>query len=346
MNMLPRVDDPALLVGSDTLDDAAIYRLTDEIALVQTVDFFTPVVDDPYDFGRIAAANAFSDIYAMGARPLTALNLVCFPSGVLPLEHLGRILQGGADVARLAGATIVGGHTIDDPEPKYGLAVTGVLRPGDELTNAAAAPGDVLILTKPLGTGIVATAIKKGTASVVAIAAATESMAALNRSGAEVARAHGLRALTDITGFGLLGHLTEMCWASGVTAEVWFDQLPFLPDVVELAQAGTVPGGTKRNLEYVEAWTRFDAELETWERLLCADAQTSGGLLMAVPEERMSMVVGALLDCSTPTAAIIGRVLGAQTEKNAEGERKTGVSEKQLLTVRRTGGSTCQVFRR
>jgi selenium donor protein len=192
--MLPRVDDPALLVGVDTLDDAAVYRLTDDIALVQTVDFFTPVVDDPYDFGRIAAANAFSDIYAMGGRPLTALNIVCFPSGVLPLDYLGRILQGGAETARLAGATIVGGHTIDDPEPKYGLAVTGVLKPGDELTNAGAMPGDLLVLTKPIGTGIVATAIKRGEASASAISAATASMAALNRDGAEVAREHGVRA--------------------------------------------------------------------------------------------------------------------------------------------------------
>ena len=209
MDMLPRVDDPALLVGADTLDDAAVYRLTDDIALVQTVDFFTPVVDDPYDFGRIAAANAFSDIYAMGGRPLTALNIVCFPSGVLPLDYLARILLGGAETARLAEATIVGGHTVDDPEPKYGLAVTGVVRPGEELTNAGARPGDVLVLTKPLGTGVIATAIKQGTAAPDVVAVATASMAALNRAGAEVARACGARALTDITGFGLLGHLSE-----------------------------------------------------------------------------------------------------------------------------------------
>ena len=253
MAMLPKVEDPALLVGSDTLDDAAVYRLTDELALVQTVDFFTPVVDDPYDFGRIAAANAFSDIYAMGGRPLTALNIVCFPADVLPLEVLGRILQGGAETARLAGATIVGGHTIDDPEPKYGLAVTGLLRPGTELTNAAAAVDDLLVLTKPLGTGIIATAIKRDLASPAAVAAATASMAALNRVAAEVAREQGVRAVTDITGFGLLGHVSEMCRASGVSAELWFDRLPLLPGAAELAAEGVVPGGTKRNLEYVEA---------------------------------------------------------------------------------------------
>jgi selenide,water dikinase len=243
MAMLPPVNDPALLVGSDTLDDAAVYRLTDEIALVQTVDFFTPVVDDPYDFGRIAAANAFSDIYAMGGRPLTALNIVAFPSGVLPLEYLGRILQGGADTARLASATIVGGHTIDDPEPKYGLAVTGILKPGEEMTNAAALPGDLLVLTKPLGTGVIATAIKQGTASLEAVSAATASMIHLNRGGAEVAREYGMRALTDVTGFGLLGHAYRMAEGSGVTLVFEESDLPLLPGALELARAGMIPGG-------------------------------------------------------------------------------------------------------
>jgi len=309
MEMLPRVEDPALLVGADTLDDAAIYRLTDEIALVQTVDFFTPVVDDPYDFGRIAAANAFSDVYAMGGRPLTALNIVCFPSGVLPLEYLARILQGGAETARLAEAVIVGGHTIDDPEPKYGLAVTGLIKPGRELTNAAGRPGDVLVLTKPLGTGVVATAIKQGNASAEAIAAATATMAALNRDGAEVARACGARALTDITGFGLLGHLSELCRASGVAAEVWYDRLPLLFEAETLARQGVIPGGTKRNLEYVQPWTSFEPGLESWQRLLCADAQTSGGLVLAVPSERTAEAVQALTARNAPAAAVIGRLV-------------------------------------
>ncbi len=306
--MLPPTSDPALLVGSDTLDDAAVYRLNDEIALVQTVDFFTPVVDDPYDFGRIAAANAFSDIYAMGARPLTALNIVAFPSGVLPLAYLGRILQGGAETARLASATIVGGHTIDDPEPKYGLAVTGVIKPGEELTNAGAVPGDLLVLTKPLGTGVVATAIKLGKASPEAITAATASMAHLNRDAAEVAREQGVRGLTDVTGFGLLGHLSELCRASGVGADLWFDQLPLLPQAQDLALQGVAPGGSRRNLEYVEPWTAFDDTLESWQRLLCADAQTSGGLLLCVSPERVETVVRALEIRSTPAAAVIGRV--------------------------------------
>jgi selenide,water dikinase len=306
--MLPPTDDPALLVGADTLDDAAIYRLNDEVALVQTVDFFTPVVDDPYDFGRIAAANALSDVYAMGGRPLTALNIVCFPIGTLPLEYLGRILAGGAETARLAGAAIVGGHTIDDPEPKYGLAVTGVIKPGDQSTNAAAVPGDLLVLTKPLGTGMVATAIKRGTASSGAVAAATESMATLNRDAAEVAREHGVRAVTDVTGFGLLGHLSEMCRASRVGADLWLDRLPLLPGVEDLAREGVVPGGTKRNLEYVLPFTEFEAGIEEWWRLIAADAQTSGGLLLAVAKERAAQVVKALEEKGVLAAAVIGMI--------------------------------------
>jgi selenide, water dikinase len=308
MAMLPPANDPDLLVGTDTLDDAAVYRLNDDIALVQTVDFFTPVVDDPYDFGRIAAANAFSDVYAMGARPLTALNIVSFPSGVLPLDYLGRILLGGAETARLASATIVGGHTIDDPEPKYGLAVTGILRPGEQMTNAAAVPGDLLILTKPLGTGIIATAIKQGKASPDAVFAATESMARLNRDAAEVAREQGLRAVTDVTGFGLLGHLSELCRASGVGVDLWFDRLPLLPGTAELVRQGVVPGGTKRNLEFVDEWTEFDPGLEPWQRLLCADAQTSGGLVLCVPADRSEPVLRSLEARSVPAAAVIGRV--------------------------------------
>jgi len=309
MQMLPQIDDPALLVGSDTLDDAAVYRLNEDLALVQTVDFFTPIVDDPYDFGRIAAANAFSDVYAMGGRPVTALNIVCFPVKTLPLEYLGQILLGGADTARLAGVTIVGGHTVDDAEPKYGLAVTGVLKPGEELTNGGARPGDVIVLTKPIGTGIIATAIKQAKAPASAIAAATASMTGLNREAAEVARHHGVRGLTDITGFGLLGHLSEMCRASGAAAEIWFDRLPLLPGAADLARQGFVPGGTKRNLEYVESSTDFDTELLPWQRLMCADAQTSGGLLMSVPPDEVLGVLKDLAERNVPAAAVVGNVV-------------------------------------
>jgi selenide,water dikinase len=331
MAMLPPSSDPALLVGSDTLDDAAVYRLNDEIALVQTVDFFTPVVDDPYDFGRIAAANAFSDIYAMGGRPLTALNIVSFPSGVLPLEYLARILQGGAETARLASATIVGGHTIDDPEPKYGMAVTGIVKPGEEMTNAGAAPGDLLVLTKALGTGIIATAIKQGRAGPEAAAAATLSMAHLNRVGSEVARQFGVRALTDITGFGLLGHLSEMCRASRVGMDLWFDRLPVLPGAVELVRDGVVPGGTRRNLEFVEQWTEFAPGLEGWQRLLCADAQTSGGLVLCLPPDSVEPAIRALEERGTPAAAVIGQVRPADAEQG--GSRPDGEFEVRMMRV-------------
>lgn len=318
MAALPTFKDQRLLVGSDTLDDAAVYQLTEDLALVQTVDFFTPVVDDPFDFGRIAAANAFSDVYAMGGTPLTALNIVCFPSGVLPLEYLSEILRGGAEVAVRAGATIVGGHTIDDPEPKYGLAVTGTLRPGEQTTNAAALPGDYLVLTKPLGTGVIATAIKRGVASAEVTAVATAVMAELNRTAAEVAREYHLRAVTDVTGFGLLGHLSEMCRASGVGIELWYDRLPLLPGAAELARTGIVPGGTRRNLEFVAPWTVFAEALDEWQRLLCADAQTSGGLVLAVPEDRLEAVVDALEERGTHAAAVIGRAYARSEE---EGDR-------------------------
>ena len=306
--LLPLSPDPNLLVGTATSDDAAVYRLNDEIALVQTVDFFTPVVDDPYDFGRIAAANSLSDIYAMGATPLTALNIVGFPVGVLPMAYLVEILRGGAAIAAQAGVSIVGGHTIDDREPKYGMAVTGTVRPGEQITNATARPGDVLVLTKPLGTGIIATAIKRGVAEATVVAEAVESMAALNREAASAARAVGVSAVTDVTGFGLLGHLLEMCVASGVSAEIWVNALPWLTGAVDLARAGVVPGGTRRNLEYADPSTAWEEGFADWERLLVADAQTSGGLLIALPAERADGLL-APLRAAGGRVAVIGRLL-------------------------------------
>ena len=312
--------DADLLVGTDTVDDAAVLRVNDDIAVVQTVDFFTPVVDDPYDFGRIAAANSMSDVYAMGATPRLALNIVGFPLDILPLDDLVLILRGGADVAREAGVTIGGGHTIDDREPKYGMVVTGFLRPGDQVTNAAAAAGDFLVLTKPLGTGVIATAIKRGVAEADVIAAATASMATLNRDGARVALARGVRSMTDVTGFGLLGHLSEMCAGSGVSAELWTTRLPLLPGAADLAMAGIVPGGTRRNLAHVEARTRWIDGFEEWERLLHADAQTSGGLLLAVSADELDATLRDLELAGTPAAALIGRFVP---------------SEGTLITVRR-----------
>lgn len=308
MAQLPPPTDPDLLVGTNTADDAAVYRLTPELALVQTVDFFTPVVDDPFDFGRISAANSLSDIYAMGATPRLALNIVGFPSGVLPLHYLVEILRGGAEVARLAGVTIAGGHTIDDREPKYGMAVTGTIRPGAQITNATAQVGDLLVLTKPLGTGIIATAIKRGVAEPAVIAAATASMTALNKDASAAALAHGVHAMTDVTGFGLLGHLLELCRGSGVSAELWVERLPWLPGAAALVREGIVPGGTRRNLEHVGPDTAWEDGFEEWERLLVADAQTSGGLLIAVPEAEVASLVVELEERGTRASAVVGRV--------------------------------------
>jgi len=321
---LPPPTDPDLLVGTNTADDAAVYRLSPDLALVQTVDFFTPVVDDPYDFGRISAANSLSDIYAMGATPRLALNIVGFPVGVLPLDCLVEILRGGAEVARLAGVTIAGGHTIDDREPKYGMAVTGTIRPGAQITNATAQVGDLLVLTKPLGTGVIATGIKRGVAEPAVIAAATASMTTLNKDASVAALAHGVHAMTDVTGFGLLGHLFEMCRGSGVSAELWVERLPWLPGAAELVREGVVPGGTRRNLEYVDPHTEWEGGFADWERLLIADAQTSGGLLIALPEARVASLVRELEERGTPAVAVVGRLgsaggLSLSVRRSADG---------------------------
>ncbi len=282
--MLPPVADPNLLVGPETCDDAAVYRLTDELALVLTVDYFTPIVDDPYAFGQIAAANALSDVYAMGGRPIAMLSIVGFPRDRLPLGVLGEILKGGAEKAREAGVGVVGGHSIDDAEPKIGYAVAGLVHPARVWKNVGARPGDALVLTKAVGTGIVSTAIKQGKASAAAVEAATRSMAALNRAAAEAVAEVRAHAVTDVTGFGLLGHLAEMTKGSGVRARVSAGRVPLLPEVLELAAAGMVPGGTKRNLRAAAATVRWDPGVPDLLRTVLADAQTSGGLLVATPE--------------------------------------------------------------
>jgi selenide,water dikinase len=292
---LPDSDDPRLLVGSATSDDAGVVRVRDDLALVQTADFFTPIVDDPYDFGRIAAANALSDIYAMGAEPLSALNLVAFPLERLGGEVLGEILRGGADVVRAAGAMLVGGHSIDDPEPKYGLAVTGVVHPDQILTNAGGRAGDALVLTKPLGVGAISTALKRGSGADL-LPAAVETMTTLNAEAAAGARAAGAHALTDVTGFGLLGHLRELTLASGVGAEVEAEAVPALDGVEELLRDGdAVSGGSRRNREDAETFTRFADDVDAWRRSLVCDATTSGGLLVAVAAERVGEVPGAVM---------------------------------------------------
>jgi selenide,water dikinase len=281
---LPAVTDDRLVVGIDGADDAGVFRLTDDIALVQTVDFFTPIVDDARDWGRIAAANALSDIYAMGARPLTALQLVGWPRDRLSFDLLGDVVEGGADVLAEAGCTIVGGHSVDDPEPKYGFAVTGTVHPDRVVTNVGGRPGDRLVITKPIGTGVVTTAVKRGSAPEGSEAAAVAVMAELNRAASDAMVAVGVSAATDVTGFGLLGHLGEMLGGT-VGAVIDADAVPLLPGARELAEGGVVPGGTKRNLRHVEGFTDF-GDVPAWQRLLLADAQTSGGLLIAVSPER------------------------------------------------------------
>jgi selenide, water dikinase len=292
---LPAVDDPRLLIGSATADDAGVVRVRDDLALVQTVDFFTPIVDDPYDFGRIAAANALSDIYAMGAEPLSALNLVAFPLERLGPGVLGEILRGGGDVVRAAGALVVGGHSIDDPEPKYGLAVTGLVDPERVLSNAGGQAGDVLVLTKPLGVGAISTALKRGQGDGL-LGPAVATMTTLNAEAARAARRADAHAMTDVSGFGLLGHLHELTAASGLAAEVDAAAVPAIEGVEALLRgAGSVSGGSRRNREHAETFTRFAADVEEWRRRLMCDATTSGGLLVAVAVERAADVPGAVV---------------------------------------------------
>jgi selenide,water dikinase len=311
---LPAASDPNLLVGLGTADDAAVYRLTPDLALVQTVDYITPLVDDPYQFGQIAAANSISDIYAMGGRPLLALNIVAFPTDALPMDVLGDILRGGADKATEADVRIIGGHSIDDREPKYGLAVTGVIHPDRILRNATARPGDRLFLTKPLGMGIISTAIKRDLASADLIDRAAAVMTTLNKNAAQAALDVGVHACTDITGFGLLGHLREMTAGSGVGARISFRQVPVLSGVMDLAARGIVPGGTKRNLAYVQPFVSFDAAVDALQQVVLADAQTSGGLLIAVPAERAAALARALHDGGVPVVADIGAIEGDGTQ--------------------------------
>jgi selenide, water dikinase len=306
LGRLPAVTDPNVLVGSSTADDAAIYRLTDEMALVLTTDFFTPIVDDPYDFGAVAAANALSDVYAMGGRPLTALNLVGFPDAELEPAVLGEILRGGAEKAKEAGIDIVGGHTIKSDEPIYGLAVTGSVHPARVVTNAGAKPGDVLVLTKPLGIGIITTAAKQDVDRLGAIREAIRVMTMLNRAGCEAMVEVGVHAATDVTGFGLLGHLRNIVAASGCTARIRFESVPVLDAAVQYVKDGIAPGGTHANWRFLTEWVDFGT-LDKPHQLLLCDAQTSGGLLIAVAEEKAEALVGALQKRGTLCAAAIGR---------------------------------------
>ncbi len=307
MRQLPRVSDPDLLVGTETGDDAAVYRLSPDLALIQTVDFFPPIVDDPYHFGTIAVANAVSDVYAMGGTPLLGMNITAFPVD-LPKEILVTILKGGYDKAAEAGLLIVGGHTIDDAEPKYGLAVTGLIRPGDQVTNAGARPGDILVLTKPIGTGIITTAGKDGVVDADALAEAIAIMETLNK-GASAAMTHvGVNACTDVTGFGLMGHLKAMMMAGGVAAHISWPNVPLLRGVMDLAKQGIAPGGTLSNLASLGPLVTWDESVTHEMKIILSDAQTSGGLLMSVPSGRLEELLKELAGHGVQVTAVIGEV--------------------------------------
>lgn len=304
------------MVGTNTADDAAVYRIGDNLAIVQTVDYFTPVVDDPYTFGQITAANSLSDIYAMGAKPLFALNLVGFPAKSLPLEALAQILRGGADKAAEAGVSIIGGHTINDEEPKYGLSVTAVIEPGKVVTNAGAKAGDRLFLTKPLGIGIITTAIKKkGLVSEATVAEAVLVMSTLNKAAAEAMVETGVNACTDITGFGFLGHLYELVKASGVGARISLGKVPVIAGAWNLIRQGVAPGGTHRNLAYLEKQLVKNEEITRETLLVLADAQTSGGLLISVPAEKAELLALALQRAKVPVVAEVGEIVADPENK-------------------------------
>lgn len=294
LSKLPKQTDPNVLIGFDTADDAGVYQLTPELALVQTVDFFTPIVDDPYTFGQIAAANSLSDVYAMGGRPISALSIVGFPQTGRDISILERILKGGFSKMQEAGCPVIGGHSIGDEEIKFGYAVTGTINPARVLSNAAARPGDRLLLTKRLGTGIISTALKKNAASDVAVHAAIESMSTLNRAASETALKFEVHAATDITGFGLLGHARGMAAASKVSLVIDHRKIDFLPEALNCSRQGFLPGGLKRNIEFISECVEFASGIPEEVRNLLYDPQTSGGLLLAVNPRDAAGLLAAL----------------------------------------------------
>jgi selenide,water dikinase len=309
LRQLPFARDPNVLVGSIAADDAGVFRLDRHRALVQTVDFFTPIVDDPFSYGAIAAANALSDVFAMGGRPLTALNIVGIPEKTLPSKIVANILRGGLSKAQEVDCAVIGGHTIRAPEPIYGMAVTGVVDPTKMMTNSNARPGDLLVLTKPLGTGIATTAIKRGLASRTLEKKVTALMSIVNSIGAELAERGLVRAATDITGFGLMGHLGSMCRASRVSADVDPTKVPMIDgEIVDLIARDCVPGGTRDNLAGANTMVDW-REATTQQKILLTDAQTSGGLLLCVSKAKLSKVLRRLRKAGTPSAAIIGKIV-------------------------------------
>ncbi|MCK4862984.1 MAG: selenide, water dikinase SelD [Dehalococcoidales bacterium] len=305
---LPFQSHPNLIVGMERAEDAGVYKLTEDLAIVQTVDFFTPIVDDPYDFGRIAAANSLSDVYAMGGSPLTALNVVCFPQDKMEISILKEVLRGGLDKMHEAGVILVGGHSVEDPELKYGLSVTGTIHPDKVICNNGAKAGDRLILTKPLGTGIISTAIKGGIAGDKATAKIVKSMTTLNRTASELMQEVGVHACTDITGFGLLGHAAEMIECTEVGMVIDSVSVPYFPEVKELAERGMIPGGLHRNRDFRKDMVDIDESVPQYLQDILYDPQTSGGLLIAVPHEKAWILLEKLHGEGVAEAAIIGEV--------------------------------------
>jgi selenide,water dikinase len=308
---LPFQSHPDIIAGMERAEDAGVFKLRDDLALVQTIDFFTPIVDDPYEFGRIAVANSLSDVYAMGGKPLTALNVVCFPQGSMDFSVLRDVLRGGLDMMHEAGVILLGGHSVDDPELKYGLAVTGTIHPDKVVHNNGARPGDKLVLTKPLGTGLVSTAIKGGAASPEAIDRVVKSMTALNLAASEAMLAVGVHACKDITGFGLIGHAAEMIEGTDVGLVIDSTKVPFFPEAREYAEMGMIPGGLHRNRDFRKDMVDIDAGIPQYLQDILFDPQTSGGLFIAVPAAKSSKLVKKLHAEGVQEAAVIGDVVSA-----------------------------------
>ena len=307
-----------MLTGIEGSEDAGVYRLSDDMALVQTIDFFTPIVDDPRAFGRAAASNSLSDVYAMGGRPLTAMNVVCFPIRKLGLDMLRATLEGGLEILREAGVALVGGHSVEDDEPKYGLSVTGLIHPDEIMTNSALRPGDKLIITKAIGTGIIATAVKGGLASAESIEAMTTSMCTLNKKASEVAVSLGARACTDVTGFGLAGHLVEMARASKCRVRILADAVPDLQGALEAASMGLIPAGAYANRTYFSPWTSIEPGVAAERSDLMFDPQTSGGLIIGIQSEQANQLTESLVAQGVEPLAVIGAVIGPDPEGHVE----------------------------
>lgn len=314
MEQLPKVQNPKVLVGIDTSDDAGVYQLSDELAIVQTLDFITPIVDDPYAFGAIAAANSVSDIYAMGATPITALNIVGYPAAEIEPSLIAQILQGGYDKLNEANVSVIGGHTVDNPSLIYGLTVTGIVHPDRIITNAGAKPGDLLVLTKPIGAGVINHGIKQDKTPPELIAKSVEVMTTLNKAAAEAMLEVGVNACTDVTGFGLIGHLHEMLKASKVGARIFASKVPILDGVLDLIEQRVYPGGARSNKRFVDAFTRWHDEIPESMRIALCDPQTSGGLLISVQREKVDTLMEAIERRDVRWAAVIGEVIAEPIE--------------------------------